>query len=180
VEKELYYACLDSPVGRLGLAATSKGLVSLDFVDLLAEDYGVVLKKQFPGRILAEISEKQDETAEPSPIERALEELKEYFAGKRQEFTCPLDLGGTSFQKKVWQALREIPYGETVSYEAIAEKIGNIKAVRAVGQANGKNPVAIIVPCHRVIRKSGDLGGYSSGLEIKRFLLGWEEQNKNG
>ena len=98
-------------------------------------------------------------------------QLKEYFNLKREKFYVPLDIEGTEFQKKVWSALQKIPYGKTVSYKDIAEAIGNVKSVRAVGRANGKNPVPIIIPCHRVIEHSGKLGGYSGGSGIKEKLL---------
>ncbi|MBX9670128.1 MAG: methylated-DNA--[protein]-cysteine S-methyltransferase [Candidatus Obscuribacterales bacterium] len=98
-------------------------------------------------------------------------ELTEYFAGKRQEFSVPLDFLGTEFQKKVWTALLTIPYGKTKTYAEIALQIGNPKAVRAVGAANGKNPISIIAPCHRVIGSSGALTGFAGGLSKKAFLL---------
>ncbi len=110
-----------------------------------------------------------------NPVEKVLaqvsEQLEEYFAGKRQQFELNIDFAGTAFQKKVWQALSKIPFGQTVSYRDIAQKIKNPKAVRAVGSANGKNPFCIIIPCHRVIAANGTLGGYSGGLAIKRKLL---------
>ncbi|MBE6128012.1 MAG: methylated-DNA--[protein]-cysteine S-methyltransferase [Erysipelotrichaceae bacterium] len=98
-------------------------------------------------------------------------QLEEYFVGRRKTFDLPLDLKGTAFQKKVWQALLEIPYGETRSYSQIAEAAGNAKAVRAAGMANHVNPIVIAVPCHRVIGKNGELRGYGGGLEKKQFLL---------
>jgi len=101
----------------------------------------------------------------------ALDELDAYFSGQLREFKCDLDLKGTSFQKRVWEALREIPYGQTRSYGEIAKTIGNPKAVRAVGRANGTNPVPIIVPCHRVIQADGSLGGFGGGLDLKKSLL---------
>lgn len=165
MNKELHYALMESPVGRLGLVASSRGLVSLDYIDLLEVDFKELLQKTYPQTLV----ENGEFAWEP------LNQVKEYFSKERQNFSCFLDLKGTPFQQKVWQALREIPYGQTMSYEDLAKKVGNIKAVRAVGQANGKNPVAIVVPCHRVIRKSGDLGGYSSGLKIKQFLLDLEQ-----
>ena len=103
-----------------------------------------------------------------------VKQLTEYFAGKRREFSVPLDVGGTAFQKKVWAALAKIPYGKTVSYSDIARGIQNKNAVRAVGTANGRNPVSIIVPCHRVIQHNGTLGGYAGGLPVKVKLLGLE------
>ena len=104
-------------------------------------------------------------------IEQCIEELDEYFFRGRKFFTVELDLRGTDFQKKVWNELLTIPYGSTISYEALAIRIGNIKSIRAVGLANGQNMIAIIVPCHRVIGKGGELVGYGGGLENKEWLL---------
>ena len=101
----------------------------------------------------------------------AKKQLKAYFSGKLQRFDLPLHLEGTEFQERVWKALRRIPHGKTLSYAVLAEKVGKPKASRAVGNANGKNPLPIIVPCHRVIAHNGGLGGYTGGLEKKRFLL---------
>jgi len=101
-------------------------------------------------------------------------ELEEYFSRKREKFDLPLNFKGTPFQEAAWRALLDIPYGMTISYEKQAKNIANPKAIRAIGGANGANPIPIIIPCHRVIRKSGDLGGYASGLEIKKFLLNLE------
>ena len=98
-------------------------------------------------------------------------QLRQYFAGERQQFDMPYDTVGTAFQKKVWQALLTIPFGETRSYLQIAEQIGNPKAVRAVGAANGKNPLSIMAPCHRVIGSNGKLTGFAGGLAVKAFLL---------
>ena len=106
---------------------------------------------------------------------QAKRELQEYFAGRRRDFSVPLDMDGTDFQKKVWQALSEIPYGEVRSYGQIARRVGNPKASRAVGTANGANPVAIIVPCHRVIAGDGSLGGFGGGLANKTYLLTLEK-----
>ena len=104
-------------------------------------------------------------------------QLNEYFAGKRKIFDLPVDNKGTVFQKAVWRELQKIPYGETRSYEDIAVAIGNKKAVRAIGQANGRNPIMIVVPCHRVIRKNGDISGFACGVEAKRYLLNLEGEN---
>jgi methylated-DNA-[protein]-cysteine S-methyltransferase len=98
-------------------------------------------------------------------------QLKEYFEGTRKVFDVPLDVDGTDFQKKVWNELQKIPYGKTISYKTLSEKLGDVKAIRAVGKANGQNPVAIIIPCHRVIGADGSLIGYASGLDIKQKLL---------
>jgi methylated-DNA-[protein]-cysteine S-methyltransferase len=107
----------------------------------------------------------------------ARRQLREYFAGKRREFDLPLHLSGTEFQVSVLKALQEIPYGETVSYGEIARRIGRPKAVRAVGAANGRNPLPIVVPCHRVIGSTGDLTGFGGGLDTKEALLRLEAEN---
>lgn len=108
-------------------------------------------------------------------LDRSEKQLQEYFRGSRQHFELPLELRGTAFQRKVWAELGKIPFGATWSYRELAERIGNPGAVRAVGTANGRNPVCILVPCHRVVRVSGDLGGYAGGLENKAFLLRLEK-----
>ncbi len=108
-------------------------------------------------------------------IQQTRNQLSEYFEGKRNSFDIPLFLEGTDFQKKVWNALLQIQYGETISYAQLAEKVNNPKACRAVGSANGKNPIAIIIPCHRVIAANKKLGGYAYGLEIKKGLLDLEQ-----
>jgi len=105
---------------------------------------------------------------------RAIEEIEAYFRGKIRDFSLPLEIKGTPFQKKVWEALMSIPYGETRSYGDIAKAIGNPKAFRAVGWANAQNPIPIVIPCHRVIQSDGSLGGYGGGLELKRKLLDLE------
>ena len=110
-------------------------------------------------------------------ITQCCRELDGYFAGKRQHFDVKIYLKGTDFQNKIWQKLQEIPYGKTISYTALAQEAGHPKACRAAGSANGKNPVAIIVPCHRVIAADGGLGGYAYGVEVKKALLNIE---KNG
>lgn len=107
-------------------------------------------------------------------LERASRQLEEYFAGKRKQFDLPLSLRGTEFQRQVWAALRDIPYGETRNYGQIAQAVGRPKAVRAVGMANHRNPISIIVPCHRVVGADGSLTGYGGGLENKKFLLALE------
>ena len=115
-----------------------------------------------------------------SPItDQARQELNEFFSGKRKSFTIPLDLEGTEFQMQVWKALLTIPYGQTVSYLEVAQRIGNPKAVRAVGTAIGKNPTLLFIPCHRVIASDGSIGGYSAGIEIKKQLLELESRLHN-
>jgi methylated-DNA-[protein]-cysteine S-methyltransferase len=115
----------------------------------------------------------------PDFFENVVKQLSLYFSGKLKNFDCPLDLSqGTLFQQKVWQELISIPYGDTISYRTLAEAIDKPKAFRAVGSANGKNPLPLIIPCHRVIQGNGSLGGYTGGLHIKRFLLDHENKNK--
>lgn len=108
-------------------------------------------------------------------ISEAVNQLREYFKGDRKIFTVPLNPDGTDFQQKVWKALTEIPYGQTISYGEIAEKIGKPRGARAVGNANNKNPIAIMIPCHRVIGANGSLTGYAAGLNIKKQLLSLEK-----
>lgn len=117
----------------------------------------------------------------PCPLlEKAAEQLQEYFDGRRREFDLPLKPEGTKFQQAVWRALCDIPYGETRSYLDIAEALGNKKACRAVGLANGRNPVAVVIPCHRVIGTDGSLTGYASGVDKKAFLLALENALPSG
>ncbi|GAA3986803.1 methylated-DNA--[protein]-cysteine S-methyltransferase [Allokutzneria multivorans] len=114
-----------------------------------------------------------------SGFDEVVEQLEAYFAGRLTDFELPLNLAGTPFQRQVWAALLEIPYGETVSYGELAERIGRPTASRAVGLANGKNPVGIIVPCHRVVGSTGDLTGYGGGIERKRHLLDFERATRD-
>ena len=150
-----YYSCTSSPAGPLFLAASAKGLVRLEF-DRRVQRFN-------PKKITLA---KSDDALRPY-----LRELDEYFSGKRRMFSVPLDLRGTDFQLQCWHALVRIPYGETRSYRDIAEAIGHPHAFRAVGMANNRNPIAIIVPCHRVIASDGTLCGYGGGLDLKRKLL---------
>ena len=158
----LYYSRHDSPAGPLVLVVSEKGLVGLEF------DRG-----KFPPAKSKDIvwQESDDKT------KSYLRELREYFDGKRREFTFPLDLRGTPFQVKCWRALLNIPYGETRSYADIARVVGRPQAYRAVGMANNRNPIAIVVPCHRVIGADGSLTGYGGGLERKRWLLAHEDRH---
>ncbi|MDO6497955.1 methylated-DNA--[protein]-cysteine S-methyltransferase [Photobacterium sanguinicancri] len=141
----------------------------LGTIRLLANEHGIT------GLTLA--SQREDDDVDPDwlltqePFIECCYQLDAYFSGSLTRFTVPLAPQGTEFQKQVWTALRSVPYGETCSYKAIAEAISNPKAVRAVGAANGKNPIAIIVPCHRVIGADGKLTGYAGGVEMKAFLL---------
>ena len=158
---KLAFMEMPSPVGILKLVATENALVA------------VLWENENPKRVrLAELIEQVNH---PILLETQ-KQLREYFAGTRQQFDLPLDFEGTVFQKKVWQALLSIPFGETRSYRDIAEQVGNIKAVRAVGAANGKNPISIIAPCHRVVGMNGKLVGFAGGLDNKKILLCLEKQ----
>ena len=150
---------MGSPVGTLTLVATGGGLA------------GILWENDWPNRTPLRIGERDDR--HPVLIETELQ-LNEYFSGRRREFALDLDVEGTPFQRTVWNALRTIPFGETRSYGDIARQIGNPDAVRAVGAANGRNPVSIVVPCHRVIGSNGKLTGFGGGLEAKAFLLSLE------
>ena len=154
----LHFTRTPSPVGPLFLAASAKGLVRLEF----------------ESRVMKLDSDDINLHESKSALAPYLRELDEYFAGKRRDFTIPLDLRGTDFQLACWRALLNIPYGETCSYADIARAIGHPRAFRAVGMSNNRNPVAIIVPCHRVIASGGSLCGYGGGLDIKRNLLDLE------
>ena len=153
---------MKSPVGELKLVASDKGLAA------------VLWENDDPHRVRLEpVSENKNH---PVLLE-AERQLKDYFNGKRKTFSLVLDFKGTAFQKQVWAALLTIPFGETRSYGQIAKQIGNPKAVRAVGAANGKNPISIIAPCHRVIGSTGKLTGFAGGLETKAHLLSIEKQD---
>lgn len=132
--------------------------------------------------IMVDIGEKEDmkniEEKDTKLLKEAEKQLEEYFSLKRKQFNLPYKQEGTTFMKKVWNALQEIPYGETRSYKQIAEEIGKTKAVRAVGMANNKNKIPIIIPCHRVIGSNGKLIGYALGLDVKKYLLDLESKNK--
>jgi methylated-DNA-[protein]-cysteine S-methyltransferase len=157
--KSYSYWIWPSPVGQLLLLGDGRCLSGLHFQD---------------GAHPLDIDEEWQK--QRSPFEEVIKQLEKYFARQLQTFTIPLDLEGTGFQRSVWHALQAIPYGVTASYGAIAKKIRNPKASRAVGAANGQNPVAIIVPCHRVIGANGTLVGYGGGMPIKEFLLELEHR----
>lgn len=154
------FKIINSPVGPLTLVANSVALLSLSW----GEDLSIITDDLFPTTI-----------GQGSPIlHRAENQLNEYFSGKRSVFDIPLEPKGTAFQKQVWQQLLKIPYGQHITYGEQARRLGRPKAARAVGAANGKNPIGIIIPCHRVIGASGHLTGFAGGLEIKRQLLDLE------
>lgn len=152
------YRTIDSPVGPLTLAGDGSVLTNLRMVDQTYEP------------------DRAGWSPDPAAFERAVEQLTAYFAGELTDFDLELDLRGTAFQRRVWNALLTIPYGETRSYGEIAEQIGAPGSARAVGWANGHNPIAIVVPCHRVIGAGGSLTGYGGGLERKRALLDLERK----
>lgn len=156
---DLFYKLMHSPVGKIQLIASTTGLVAILWE---AEDFSRV-------KLDTPLEDKQH----PILLETE-DQLKAYFTGKRKSFDIPLDLRGTAFQQQVWQALLTIPFGVTKSYGVIAQQIGDPKTVRAVGGALNKNPVSIIVPCHRVIGASGKLVGFAGGLANKSYLLNIE------
>jgi methylated-DNA-[protein]-cysteine S-methyltransferase len=156
------YCYLDTSIGRLLLAGTEDWLTRIEF--------------------------QKDSPAEPQPgwtlaskgvLAEASRQLKEYFAGERQDFDLPLGPEGTQFQKTVWRKLRDIPYGETISYGELAKRVGNPKASRAVGAANGQNPLPIVVPCHRVIGANGKMTGFGGGIPVKEALLALESRQRS-
>jgi methylated-DNA-[protein]-cysteine S-methyltransferase len=155
----LSYKLVDSPIGRLKLVASDRGLVA------------ILWENDRPRRV--RLDDLTDDPIHPV-LAQTEQQLAEYFAAERKAFTVPLDMRGTPFQKQVWQALLGIPYGETRTYGQLAIQLGNPRATRAVGAANGRNPVAIIAPCHRVIGFSGKLTGFAGGLEAKAHLLNLE------
>jgi O-6-methylguanine DNA methyltransferase len=155
-----------SPVGPLVIGANLDAIVLLEFSTLeRLEAQFARLRGQFREGLVHADSELLDSMRS---------QLVEYFAGRRRTFDVPLYFGGSEFQHRVWSSLRDIPYGETCSYGAIAKRLGDPKATRAVGAANGLNPIAIVIPCHRVVNASGELGGYGGGVWRKRKLLDLE------
>ena len=157
---QLVYMYMESTVGALKLVAHDQALVAVMWDN---EDHKRVR--------LAELIE----NIQHPMLLKVKQQLEQYFAGQRQQFNLPLDFQGTDFQQQVWRALLTIPYGETRSYKDIALQIGNEKAVRAVGAANGRNPISIIAPCHRVIGSGGALVGFAGGLDKKQILLSLEQ-----
>lgn len=151
---KIYQTYYNSPLGQIELTGTKEGIISIMFREdgEQAKDIPVVLAECY-------------------------QQIDEYFQGKRHSFSFKYVLNGTEFQKKVWAELAKIPYGETVSYKNIAETIGNLKAIRAVGNANGKNTLNIVIPCHRVIGANGSLTGYGGGLWRKEWLINHEQKN---
>jgi methylated-DNA-[protein]-cysteine S-methyltransferase len=155
---KIYCTEFASPIGKLRLTGTGAALT------------GVFMETERHAS-----AQSRDAIRDAAPLCEARQQLDEYFGGERREFSLVLDADGTEFQRSVWRALRGIPYGATASYGDIAKRIRNPKAVRAVGLANGRNPISIIIPCHRVIGADGSLTGYGGGIERKRFLLALEK-----
>jgi methylated-DNA-[protein]-cysteine S-methyltransferase len=153
------YAYLDTSVGTL----------------LIAGDAAAVLQIAFPSHGKAAKAEAGWVESHRGPVGEAVRQLQEYFARERVDFDLPLAPRGTEFQRSVWRQLQGIPYGETISYRELARRVGNSKASRAVGSANGKNPLPIVIPCHRVIAGDGTLGGFGGGLPTKQTLLALEQ-----
>ena len=157
----LAYKMIDSPVGKLKLVANDRALVA------------VLWENDNPTRVrLSELVEKH---AHPI-LMKAEQQLNEYFAGTREDFSIALDMAGTPFQRSVWEVLLGIPFGQTKTYLDLARNLGNPQATRAVGAATGRNPVSIIVPCHRVIGSTGKLTGFAGGLDAKAYLLLMEQR----
>ena len=159
-----YEKTIETPVGTLTLVGSDRGLRA------------VLWENELDGRVAL------PETVEGTHpvLEQASTELAEYFAGTRTVFAVPLDMAGTPFQVNAWRALTQIPYGETISYGEQASRLGNPKASRAVGAANGRNPISIVVPCHRVIGSTGSLTGFAAGVSAKKYLLDLERDVARG
>jgi len=158
------YTYLDTPIGTL----------------LIAGDDAALERIAFPRRGKAVKPEPGWQESPRGPVGEAAQQLREYFAGKRTGFDLPLAPEGTAFQRSVWRQLQEIPYGRTISYGELARRVGNPKASRAVGSANGANPLPIVIPCHRVIAGDGTLGGFGGGLPTKQTLLALEQRASVG
>ncbi|HET8922344.1 MAG TPA: methylated-DNA--[protein]-cysteine S-methyltransferase [Candidatus Acidoferrum sp.] len=155
----MFYTQMESPVGPLLLAGDKDSLRFMSF-----------------GNGRRSLSPRRDWTKDKAPFGEVMRQLRAYFDGKLKEFDVPLTLEGTEFQRRVWTSLLTIPYGETISYRELAQRIGNPRAVRAVGLANGSNPIPIIIPCHRVIGSNGSLTGFGGGLHTKKQLLALESK----
>ena len=161
----IYYSSFDSPfLKKVFVGSTERGVCMVDFLRT-EKAFLKKLRGGFRGRVI------RDDQRNRS----ALDQLKKYLKGELRRFHCKLDLSGTPFQKKVWSALVKIPYGRTRSYKEIAQSIGHPRAFRAVGNAHGRNPIPLIVPCHRVVESDGGLGGFGYGVKVKKKLLDFEK-----
>ena len=160
MEQKPFGKIISSPVGNLLLLVSENVLTKIVFLKFKEK----------------KISKEFIENPQHPILLKTQRQLKEYFAGSRKIFDIPFSLNGTEFQRKVWSELQKIPFGETVSYQKLAERVKNKNYARAVGNANGKNPLPIIIPCHRVISKNGNFGGFGGGIEIKIYLLKMERK----
>ncbi len=161
----IYYSCFNSHLlKKVFVASTERGVCMVDFVKT-ERAFLKRLRERFPGKIVRDDRKNRN----------VLIQLKKYLKGELQRFDCKLDFRGTPFQKKVWSALAKIPYGRTRSYGDIAQAIGHPNASRAVGNANGRNSIPLIIPCHRVIESKGGMGGFGHGVEVKKQLLHFEK-----
>lgn len=167
INQIIYWSRYTSKIGRFYLAATINGLCFMGSPNKGIEELENWANKRFPTYELVQDDKRLD------PYKQ---ELEEYFIGERRTFSMPVDVEGTPFQMKIWAALKEIPYGETITYSQIANMINKPSAVRAVGTAIGRNPLLVSVPCHRVVGKDGSLTGYRGGLEMKKSLLQLEQK----
>jgi len=161
----IYYSSFDSPfLRKVFVASTERGVCMVDF--LKTENIFLRrLKERFPGKIIRDNRKNRN----------GVNQLKKYMKGELQRFDCKLDFRGTPFQERVWSVLAKIPYGQTRSYKEIAQAIGHPKAFRAVGNANGRNSIPLIIPCHRVVESNGRLGGFGHGVKVKKQLLDFEK-----
>ncbi len=161
----IYYSSFNSPLlKRVFVASTEKGVCAVDF-STTEKAFLKELRDTFMAKIVKDDRRNRN----------VINQLKKYLDGKLRCFNCKLDLEGTPFQKRVWAALARIPYGQTRSYQDIAKSVGHPKAFRAVGNANGRNPIPLILPCHRVIESNGGLGGFGHGIRVKKRLLDFEK-----
>lgn len=167
-----------SPIGILRISEADGKIISLSLHQKINDEASDTISgadlrqnQQERNKQLQHDQEQYDQEPSSELLRKACLQLDEYFQGKRERFDLPLGYAGTPFQESVWRELQNIPYGETRSYEDIAVKIGNLKAVRAVGQANNRNPILLMIPCHRVIHKNGDISGFACGIETKKYLL---------
>jgi O-6-methylguanine DNA methyltransferase len=162
----IFLSQIETPIGEMTAGVSDTGVHLLEFYNPDRIKKQISFQKKCGG---ANIKEKNHHVHD-----QLINELEEYFDGNRNSFSVPVQPAGTEFQQKVWNRLQEIPFGKTESYETITNSLGNPKAIRAVAAANGQNPIAILIPCHRVIGKNGKLTGYAGGLKRKRFLLSHE------
>ncbi len=162
----IHYSCFDSPFGPVFVAKTIKGVCFINLSKISEAGFQSLLRRQF----------QKEAIRDDRQLKSVINELLDYFNGNKVNFKSILDLSiGTIFQRKAWGQISKIPYGELRTYKWIAREIGNLKAIRAVGNAVGENPVPPIIPCHRVIRSDGNLGGFSSGISLKKWLLKLEK-----